>query len=113
MRLKTYLKEASFGKKVAIERTAYMKDYPEMLKWVLYPYSNDDKVNYKTIEDIAWKEAKSLKNKDIIAFHDDDFDTSMVQGHGDRTYESNLKLRSYEPDKLNKELKRLKFKIKG
>jgi len=112
MKLKQYLNEASFGKKMSIEREAYMKNYPEMLKWTLYPYTDDDETNYKTIENIAWKEAMLMKKKNILDFHDNDFDVFIIQGHGDRTYEANVKLRSYDLKKLKTELKKYKFRIK-
>lgn len=112
MRLKQYINEASFGKKLSIERIAYMKDYPEMFKWILYPASDNDEVNYKTIDSIAWKEANGLRKKNIVEFHDDDFDTFISQGKGDRTYESNVKLRAYNPIKIKQELKKMRFKIK-
>ena len=112
MRLKKYIKEASYGKKVGIKRVAYMIDYPVMLKWEMFPQTDDDQVNYKTIENIAYKEAGDLRRKKIVDFHEDDFDVFISYGQGDRTYEANVKLRAYEEKPLMSALRQLKFKVK-
>jgi len=112
MKFDKYINEAKIGKlPQKIQRTAYMKDYPELLKWELInPNLDNERANYNAIEGVAWKEAITLRKKGIIGFNNNDFDIFSVHGPT-INYEANLKLREYD-DRLIKELKKMKFKIK-
>ena len=119
MRLKRYIHESKMGKlPQKIERTAYLRDDPAMLKWkMVNPDLADDRVNYKTIENIACKELQRLKKTKTIDFYDDAFDVNGIFGvgnnEGDRAYEATVKLNSYDVLSFMKKLRQFKFKIKG
>lgn len=112
------MNESKMGKLPSrVIRTAYMKDYPEMLKWELIdPDTPDLKVNYKAIEGIAWKELMKMKNKGLLDFYDSDFNVSHVQGlgpnKGQLSFEADVRLIKYDAKKLPSELRKLKFKVK-
>ena len=133
MRLKSYLKEASYGKRVGIERVAQVRPFKSdksvkamiamedptswrpYIQWILHPDTDNDEVNMKTLQDVAWKEAMSLKRKGFIDFEDwIDWSIGPVSGPGhNTTWEASVHVKadSYEPDKLIKALKKLKFRI--
>lgn len=115
MKLKNYLNElGKFPEK--IERKAYLRDHPAMLTWTLVnPSTNDQKRNYKTIEDIAWKELQRLKKTKTVDFYDNAFDISSYSGIGAEapdSYEASVKLTSYDVLTLMKKLRQFKFKVK-
>lgn len=114
--------EAKMGKlPEKIERQAYLDEYPETLIWQLRsPETEDDRRNYSILGDIAVSEAKKLKQKKLITF--DNLDPrsmgglSLTKVSGSSTmpvyYEATLSLKSFDPDKLPKELKRMGFKLR-
>ena len=98
-----------------IERTAYLKDYPEMLVWkLLHPSTADKKRNYNMIDGIAWKELMKLKNKGIVKFYDSAYSVSSIMklGGEPESYQAEITLLEYDPKPLMQELKRMGFKIK-
>lgn len=118
MKFRKYINESKMGKlPQRIERTAYLKDYPAMLEWSLVdPETDDQRVNYKIIGDIAWKELVKMRNKGILDFYESDFDVTSTHGLGPNkgkiSYEANVRLIKYDENKLKQELRKLKFRIK-
>ena len=116
--IEKYLGESKMGKlPQKIERTAYIKDYPAMLKWELIdPEDEDQRVNYKIIGDTAWKEASTMRSKGIIGFYEDGFNINSVHGLGPNkgqiSYEATVNLIKFDEKKLKQELRKLKFRIK-
>jgi hypothetical protein len=117
MKFKQYINESKMGKLPSrVERTAYMRDYPEMLEWKLIdPDTADARVNHNMIDSIAWKELSKMKNKGMVNFYDSDFNVGSTHGLGPNkgqiSYEATVKLQSYDPKKLMAELRKLKFKV--
>lgn len=112
--LEKYLGESKMGKLPGkVVRTVWGGD-PFTMTWELINTNVEDrKVNYKSIEDLAWKELKSLKSKNIVDFYEQDFNINMIDNmRGEVVYQAEVKLRNYDHDKLMKELRRLKFKVK-
>lgn len=114
MRLKRYINEAKMGKLPGRLNRIFWGSDPEMLTWELVnPDGGDDKTNYKYIENLAWKELMDMKRKKVLDFYDNDFNVSIIDNMRDeKTYQAEVILKNYDPDKLNKELRRLKFKSK-
>lgn len=113
--------------KMQIVRTAYMptgiqRDKfrpPEShatLEWkMVNPQGRDSGVNYKLMADLAWGELQKLKRKGVLDFYESDFNVTSSLKPGDELpheYNADIRLIKFDPEKLPKELKRFKFKIK-
>lgn len=111
MKFTRYLNESKMGKlSQTIKRTAYLKEYPELLKWeLLNPDTDYERTNYKAIEAISWKELMDMKNKKILDFYEDNY---SLYDLGNRGYEATVTLKNYDPKKLSSALRKLKFKVK-
>ena len=94
-----------------LKRT-FWDGFPESMVWELINPDGSTEANYKFLESLAYKEAVTLKRKKIINFHEDDFNVSILNSiGGQQDFQAEVKLRSYDPNKLFKELRKLKFKV--
>lgn len=110
--IEKYLGEAKMGKSPGKVKRTVLAGTPFTLIWELInPDVSDEKTNYKYIEDLAYGELMSMKRKKILDFHESDFSVSVLDNmRGEKGYVAEVKLRTYDNDKLMKELRRLKFK---
>ena len=104
--------------KPQIRRTAWPEKVdkppfdPYKLEWRLINSNRKDRgVNIKHIEDVAYKELIGLKRKGVLDFYESDFNAWSVINKGYFEYTADVKLKSYNPEKLTSELKKLKFYI--
>lgn len=113
MRFEKYLNETKMGKLPGkVTRIAHGGD-PFELEWNLINSNSDDqRSNYKFIENLAYGELMAMKRKKIIDFYEDQFNVSMSTSiNGETDYQVEVKLKSYDDKKLRAELRKLKFKV--
>lgn len=91
-----------------ITKTFFEND--KCLIWKLETNVSDEKYNVEKIQNIAWKELKKLENEKILKFYEDKFDVFMV-GNPTKYYTAEVDLISYIDEELQKELKKMGFKI--
>lgn len=109
-----YLGEAKIGKLPGKVNRTVWGGTPFTMSWELInPDSGDDRSNYKYIEDLAYRELIGMKRKKILDFYEHDFNVSIIDNmRGEKSYQAEVTLVNYDHDKLMKELRRLKFKVK-